>query len=93
MISTAFIALVSWLIIVFNLMWTIGFGAWIDQEALFYKMDNPKVKVIKQIEDVGAFGYGISRIVKVTSVTKFFNIIDEVDTLELNKKAWISLKD
>ena len=73
----------------FFLMFSYGFGAWIDEEVIYEYKSNPEITVNKQIWDIGTFGYGGQRTVKLTPFLGLWNLIEEVDTVEIERNNWI----
>lgn len=70
------------------LMFSFGFGAWVDEEIIYERRENPKVTIKQQLWDIGAFGYGGQRTVKLTPFLGFLNLVENVDTAAINKKNW-----
>ena len=74
------------------LMFSYGFGAWIDEEIIYENKHDPKITVNKQIWDIGAFGYGGQRTVKLIPLLGFWNLVEKVDTAKIEKKEWILVR-
>ena len=72
-----------------TLMFSYGFGAWVNFEIIYENKDNPKTTINKQLWDIGAFGYGGQRTVKLTPLLGIWNLVKEVDTAEIEKENWI----
>ena len=74
------------------LMFSYGFGAWIDEEIIYEKKENPEVTINQQLLDIGAFGYGGQRIVKLTPFLGLWNWVEQVDTAKIDKGNWTLLQ-
>ncbi len=74
------------------LMFIFGFGAWINEEMMYENKDNPGVKINRQLWDNGALGYGRKRTVKLTPFFIFWNLVEQVDTEDIDKENWILVK-
>ncbi len=70
------------------LMFSFGFGAWVNQEIVYENKANPQVTINEQIWDIGAFGYGGQRTVKLKPTLGLWNIVTEIDTTEIEKDNW-----
>ena len=73
----------------FFLMFSYGFGAWVNENIIYQNKKNTHITINKQIWDVGAFGYGSQRTVKLTPFFFFFIYIEHIDTSILDKTKWI----
>lgn len=71
------------------LMFSYGFGAWVDEQIIYENKANPNVTIKKQLWDIGAFGYGGQRTVKLTPILEIWNWVEEIDTTEIQKDNWI----
>lgn len=69
-------------------MFSFGFGAWVDEEIIYENKENSKVTINQQIWDIGAFGYGGRRTVKLTPCLGLWNIVTEIDTATIDKNKW-----
>jgi hypothetical protein len=76
----------------FFLMFSYGFGAWVDEKIIYRKKDDPDVTINQQLWDIGAFGYGGQRTVKVTPFFELWNLIEEVDTTNIDTEKWVSVQ-
>ena len=76
--------LISIFLLVF-LLFSFGFGSWIDEEVLFKNNEKPEITIRKQVLDVGAFGYGGHRIIKLEPYFKIWNNATIVDTNKIDK--------
>ena len=76
----------------FFLMFSYGFGAWINEEVIYENKSNPEMTVNKQIWDIGAFGYGGQRTVKLTPFLGLWNLIERVDTTEIERSDWMLIQ-
>lgn len=65
-----------------------GFGTWINYNIAYENKSNPTQTINEQIYDVGAFGYGGKRTVKLTPFFKYWNKVKHVDTLSIDHKKW-----
>jgi hypothetical protein len=74
-------------------MFVLGFGEWTTEAILYRRNDNSDITVEKQIFDIGALGYGGHRTVQLTPCLKYFQIVKEVDTTNLNKTEWIHVNE
>jgi hypothetical protein len=70
------------------LMFSYGFGAWVDEQIIYEKKENPNVTINQQLWDIGAFGYGGQRTVKLTPILGIWNWAEEIDTTEIEKDKW-----
>ena len=70
------------------LMFSFGFGAWVNQEIVYENKTNPQETINEQIWDIGAFGYGGQRTVKLSPTLGLWNIVTEIDTTEIEKDNW-----
>ena len=84
---TAILSLIVFSYLLQN-MFSIGFGNWENMEILYTNKKDKSKKIIKQQYDAGALGYGNYRIVEITNFTKYFNKIDNIDTMKVNKTEW-----
>ncbi|OKL39767.1 hypothetical protein [Pontibacter flavimaris] len=74
------------------LMFSYGFGAWVNYEIVYESKENPREVISHQLWDNGAFGYGSQRTVKLTPFLGLWNIAVETDTATVNKMEWHFLK-
>jgi hypothetical protein len=71
-----------------SIMFSVGFGSW-TTETILYKKHNDKIVTInKQRLDLGALGYGGYRTVQLTPFLKYFQLVKEVDTSNIDTKNW-----
>ena len=70
------------------LMFSYGFGAWVDEEIIYEKKENPSVTINQQLWDIGAFGYGGQRTVKLTPFLRIWNWVEQIDMSEIEKENW-----
>lgn len=49
---------------------------------------NPEVTINRQLWDVGAFGYGGQRTVKLSKVLGLWNLVKEIDTAKIDEDDW-----
>lgn len=71
-----------------NIIFILGFGVWQDMNIIYTNKENNKERIIEQIYDVGAFGYGDRRIVKVKPLTFLFKTVIPIDTNLIDKNKW-----
>ena len=86
-ILTSIFSIVTF-IFLFNSMFTLGFGIWVTESIIYQNKLNRKTEIRSQIYDVGAFGYGKRRIVKVDPFSCLFYKVTEIDTNRINKTEW-----
>jgi len=72
----------------FFLMFSFGFGAWVNENIIYQNKENTKITINKQIWDVGAFGYGGQRTVKLTPFLGPWIYIEHIDTSKMDKTKW-----
>ena len=72
----------------FFLMFSYGFGAWVDEEIIYENKNHPEVTINQQLWDIGAFGYGGQRTVKLTPFMGLWKLVKEVDTTKIEKGEW-----
>jgi len=70
------------------LMFSLGFGAWVNETILFRNKDNPEKTINRQIWDIGALGYGRRRTVELTPFLGYWNIVKEVDIATIDRTKW-----
>lgn len=70
------------------IMFSFGFGAWVDWELVYENKENPTVTIKEQIWDIGALGYGGRRTVKLTPILGLWNWVEQIDTATLDKAKW-----
>lgn len=89
--GTALVSILC-LVIIFSLIFKIGFGNWVTSETIYrHKTEN---KVIKsQLYDLGAFGYGRRRIVEIKPIFKYWILPIEVDTSNIDTSQWKLVKE
>ena len=74
------------------LMFSYGFGSWINQEIVYEHIENPERTINKQIWDAGAFGYGDERIIELKPFLQIWNITKPVDTTKIKQESWIRIE-
>ena len=77
----------SFMFLLYN-FFTIGFGVWTTFNIAYEHKSNPERKIREQRYDVGALGYGATRVVEVNSFTSLFWKVTLVDTTKLSKVDW-----
>ena len=80
------------LFITIPLIFSFGFGAWVDEAIIYESKENPNVIINQQIWDVGALGYRGQRTVKLTPILGLWNWVENIDTTEINKEKWILVR-
>ena len=70
------------------LMFSYGFGAWVDEEVIYENKSHREVTINQQLWDMGALGYGGQRTVKLTPFMGFWNLVKEVDTTKIEQGEW-----
>jgi hypothetical protein len=84
---TALSAMVSIAMLVAYLF-TLGFGVWVDLATTFRAKEDRRIRIVEQVYDIGAFGYGGRRVVKAVPITPWFNYIEEIDSSAIDKSQW-----
>jgi len=69
-------------------IFTIGFGAWTTTNIPYQHKENPSRQIKEQLFDLGALGYGGTRVVELQPFMFFFNKVNEIDTNRIDKKEW-----
>ena len=69
-------------------IFVLGFGSWKDYSQLYVHENNEHRRVMLQIHDIGAFGYGGFRVVDTKPVLAFFKTTNEIDTNQINGSMW-----
>lgn len=72
-----------------NNIFTIGFGAWKTFNIAYENKHAPEHQIIEQRYDIGALGYGDSRVVEVKPVAGIFWKVIKVDTNKIDKTNWM----
>lgn len=75
-----------------SLMFSYGFGAWVDEEILYKNKRHPQVTINQQLLDMGALGYGGHRTVKLTPFLGLWNIAEETDSTEIDSDKWLLIQ-
>ena len=70
------------------LMFSYGFGAWVDEQIIYENKENPNVTINQQLWDIGAFGYRGQRTVKLTPILGIWNWAEQIDTAEIETDNW-----
>ena len=82
-VLTSIICLVAQLFLVFSF----GFGVWTTITTTYrHKSENKEIK--EQLYDIGAFGYGGQRTVKIEPFLNYWILPTPIDTLTINKNEW-----
>ena len=88
-----YLPLFHWNVVCHNISFiSYGFGAWVNQEIIYGKKENPNETINRQLWDIGAFGYGGQRTVKLSPFLKFWNWAEPVDASKIDKKKWILIQ-
>lgn len=74
------------------LMFIYGFGAWVDEQILYTHKENPGITINKQLWDIGAFGYGGQRTVKLTPMLGLWNWVESIDETKIELKNWTKVE-
>ena len=74
--------------ILVRIMFSIGFGAWINEAVLYRKKEDKTISINRQIFDDGAFGYGGYRNAELKPFLKYFLIVKQIDTAKIDKTKW-----
>jgi hypothetical protein len=74
------------------LIFSYGFGAWINQEIVYEYKLNPKRTINEQIYDIGAFGYGGQRIVELKPFFKYWYEVQPIDTTKIELENWVRVE-
>jgi hypothetical protein len=74
------------------LVFSYGFGVWINYEIVYEHKVNPEQTINKQIYDIGAFGYGGKRIVELKPFFKYWKKVQLIDTTKIETKNWIRVE-
>ena len=88
-VLTLFSVSVIFIIVSIFIFSVFGFGVWKNESILYRSKFDSKISINSQIYDVGAFGYGKRRIIKVKPIFKHFQITTNMDTIKMNKTEWI----
>ncbi len=80
--------MVVYLCSIFFVITFLGFGLWVDERIIYIKKSNPEISIKEQIFDIGTFGYGKRRIVKITPLSPFLQIASDIDTVKITKAEW-----
>lgn len=70
------------------LMFSFGFGAWVDEEIIYESKVNPEVTIKQQLWDIGAFGYGGHRTVKLTPILGLWNWVEHIESAKNDEENW-----
>ena len=79
---------IFYLILIFCVFIFVGFGKWVNYTVLYRNKSNNNITINEQIYDVGAFGYGNRRTVKINDTLKYFLFVETIDTTKINKDEW-----
>ena len=60
---------------------------------LYYYKNDPNVKIVKRDYDCGAYDSEMSKpkIIKISPITSFLNICNDIDTNSISKNDWIKI--
>lgn len=86
--------LVTVIVVFFSifLIFSYGFGAWINQDVVYKHKSNPNTTINEQIYDIGAFGYGGQRIVELKPFLKYWNKVQLIDTTKIKVENWVRIE-
>ena len=79
---------IFYLILIFCVFIFVGFGKWVNYTVLYRNKLNNNFTINEQIYDVGAFGYGKRRTVKINATLKYILFVENIDTTKINKAEW-----
>lgn len=94
-IITGILTIITAVVILFSsilLIFSYGFGAWINYEIVYEHKENPNRTINEQILDIGAFGYGGKRIVELKPFLKYWNEVQTIDTTKIETKNWVRVE-
>jgi hypothetical protein len=74
------------------LIFSYGFGVWVNYEIVYEHKVNPEQTINEQIYDIGAFGYGGKRIVELKPFFKYWQKVQLIDTTKIETKNWIRVE-
>ena len=74
--------------ILMNFIFAIGFSAWKDYNLLYVNKKNPNHKIIEQICDQGAFGYGGYRTIETKPVLLIFKTTNPKEEKIIDEEMW-----
>ena len=86
-IATILSSIASFFILL-KYIFMIGFGAWITLNIKYEDKSNPKHQIREQIFDIGALGYGDTRVAEVKPFAFLFWKVNEIDTNTIDKMKW-----
>lgn len=84
--ATVLTSIISFVIMV-SLIFRIGFGAWTTVTTIYRHKTEDKV-IKEQLFDIGALGYGGTRIVEIKPILHFWILPTAIDTSTINKSEW-----
>jgi hypothetical protein len=73
----------------FFLIFMYGFGTWVNEAILYESKSNSQTTINQQLYDIGAFGYGGTRVIKTTPFLGVWNHVQEIDTASIDKNEWL----
>jgi uncharacterized membrane protein len=94
-IITGILTFITAIIVCFSsifLVFSYGFGAWINYEIVYEHKEYPEQTINEQIYDIGAFGYGGKRIVELKPFLKYWQKVQPIDTTKIETKNWIRVE-
>lgn len=91
-VLTVSAALASIAILVASLF-TVGFGAWVDLGTTFRAKEDRRIRIVEQLYDIGAFGYGGRRLVKTIPITPWFDYVEEIDSSAIDRSQWYPVNE
>jgi hypothetical protein len=60
----------------------------VNEEIIYENNKNPEVTIKQQLWDIGAFGYGGQRTVKLTPFLEYWNSVEQVNTANIGRENW-----
>ena len=94
-IITGILTVITAVIVLFLsifLIFSYGFGAWINYEIVYEHKENSERTINEQIYDIGAFGYGGKRIVELKPFFNYWQKVQPIDTTKIETKNWIRVE-
>ena len=64
-------------------------GIWENEFILYENKKDSKITINQQIMDLGEFGVGEARIVKLKPLLKYWIIVTKLDTTMIDKDEWL----
>jgi hypothetical protein len=71
------------------IMFSYGFGSWVNFDIVYESKENPKEVISHQLWDNGAFGYDGQRTVQLTPFLGLWAVVTETDTATVDRIKWL----